>query len=43
MSGVAGNLAAMLDERYRRQGFEHLAERNDTTLAEACGCWRARR
>ncbi len=35
MSGVAGNLAAMLDERYRRQGFEHLAERNDTTLAEA--------
>src|SRR5579875_2206157 len=35
MIGVAGNLAAMLDERYRRQGYEHLAERNDTTLAEA--------
>ncbi|MGO8920761.1 MAG: cobaltochelatase subunit CobT [Stellaceae bacterium] len=35
MAGVAGNLAAMLDERYRRQGYEHLAERNDTTLAEA--------
>jgi cobaltochelatase CobT len=35
MSGVANNLAAMLDERYRRQGYEHLAERNDTTLAEA--------
>ncbi|HEX7970361.1 MAG TPA: cobaltochelatase subunit CobT, partial [Stellaceae bacterium] len=35
MSGVAGNLAAMLDERYRRQGYEHLAERNDVTLAEA--------
>jgi cobaltochelatase CobT len=35
MTGVAGNLAAMLDERYRRQGYEHLAERNDVTLAEA--------
>jgi len=35
MAGVAGNLAAMLDERYRRQGYEHMAERNDTTLAEA--------
>jgi cobaltochelatase CobT len=35
MAGVAGNLAAMLDERYRRQGYEHLSERNDTTLAEA--------
>jgi cobaltochelatase CobT len=35
MAGVAGNLAAMLDERYRRQGYEHMAERNDVTLAEA--------
>jgi cobaltochelatase CobT len=35
MSGVAANLAAMLDERYRRQGYEHMAERNDVTLAEA--------
>ena len=35
MAGVAANLAAMLEERYRRQGYEHLAERNDTTLAEA--------
>jgi cobaltochelatase CobT len=35
MVGVAGNLAAMLDERYRRQGYEHMAERNDVTMAEA--------
>jgi cobaltochelatase CobT len=35
MAGVAANLAAMLDERYRRQGYEHLGERNDVTLAEA--------
>ena len=35
MAGVAGNLAAMLDERYRRQGYEQMAERNDVTLAEA--------
>jgi cobaltochelatase CobT len=35
MAGVASNLAAMLDERYRRQGYEHLGERNDVTLAEA--------
>jgi cobaltochelatase CobT len=35
MAGVAANLAAMLDERYRRQGYEHMAERNDTTLSEA--------
>ncbi|HZL58400.1 MAG TPA: cobaltochelatase subunit CobT [Stellaceae bacterium] len=35
MVGVASNLAAMLDERYRRQGYEHMAERNDVTLAEA--------
>ena len=35
MAGVATNLSAMLDERYRRQGFEHMTERNDTTLVEA--------
>ena len=35
MVGVAANLSAMLEERYRRQGYEHMAERNDTTLAEA--------
>jgi cobaltochelatase CobT len=35
MSGVASNLSAMLEERYRRQGFEHMVERNDATLAEA--------
>jgi cobaltochelatase CobT len=35
MSGVAANLAAMLDERYRRQGYEHMAERSEVTLAEA--------
>ena len=34
MVGVAHNLTAMLDERYRRQGYEHMAERNDVTLAE---------
>ena len=35
MSGVATNLAAMLDQRYRRQGFDRLTERSDSTLAEA--------
>ena len=35
MAGVAANLSAMLEERYRRQGYEHMTERNDTTLAEA--------
>ncbi len=35
MVGVAANLSAMLDERYRRQGYEHMTERNDTTLVEA--------
>ena len=25
----------MLEERYRRQGYEHMIERNDVTLAEA--------
>jgi len=35
MSGVASNLAAMLDQRYRRQGYDRLTERSDSTLAEA--------
>ncbi|MGH7089883.1 MAG: cobaltochelatase CobT-related protein, partial [Stellaceae bacterium] len=35
MPGVAANLASMLEERYRRQGYEHMIERNDVTLAEA--------
>jgi cobaltochelatase CobT len=35
MAGVASNLAAMLDEQYRRQGFERIIERTDSTMAEA--------
>src|ERR1700752_3499010 len=35
MAGVATNLAAMLDEQYRRQGFERITERTDSTMAEA--------
>ncbi|HTZ76408.1 MAG TPA: cobaltochelatase subunit CobT [Stellaceae bacterium] len=35
MAGVAGNLAAMLEARYRRQGYDRLSERNEGTLAEA--------
>ena len=35
MAGVASNLAAMLDEQYRRQGFERITERTDSTMAEA--------
>jgi cobaltochelatase CobT len=35
MAGVAGNLAAMLEARYRRQGYDRLSERNESTLAEA--------
>src|SRR5262249_31098195 len=35
MIGVASNLAAMLDEQYRRQGFERITERTDSTMAEA--------
>jgi cobaltochelatase CobT len=34
MVGVADNLTAALDQRYRRQGFERVAERSDATLAE---------
>ncbi len=35
MTGVAANLAAMLDEQYRRQGFERITERTESTMAEA--------
>ena len=35
MAGVAANLTAMLDEQYRRQGFERITERTESTLAEA--------
>src|SRR5271170_4615368 len=35
MIGVATNLAAMLDEQYRRQGFERITERAESTMAEA--------
>jgi cobaltochelatase CobT len=35
MAGVAQNLTAMLDEQYRRQGFERVSERTESTMAEA--------
>ncbi|HTS94681.1 MAG TPA: cobaltochelatase subunit CobT [Stellaceae bacterium] len=35
MSGVAANLGAMLEQRYRRQGYDRMTERSDSTLAEA--------
>src|SRR5271154_5676756 len=35
MAGVAANLDAMLDEQYRRQGYERITERTDSTMAEA--------
>src|SRR5467141_270567 len=35
MAGVASNLTAMLDEQYRRQGFERVTERTESTMAEA--------
>jgi len=35
MTGVAANLAAMLEQRYRRQGYDRMTERSDSTLAEA--------
>src|SRR5271155_3460252 len=35
MVGGAANLTAMLDEQYRRQGFERIAERTESTMAEA--------
>jgi cobaltochelatase CobT len=34
MSGVADNLNAALDYRYRRQGYDRIRERNDVNLAE---------
>jgi cobaltochelatase CobT len=37
MAGIAQNLTAMLEERYRRQGYERMSERSDATLAEAIG------
>jgi cobaltochelatase CobT len=35
MVGVGQNLTAMLDEQYRRQGFERVTERTEGTMAEA--------
>ena len=35
MAGVASNLDAMLDEQYRRQGYERITERTESTMAEA--------
>jgi cobaltochelatase CobT len=35
MVGVAANLGAMLDEQYRRQGFERITDRTESTMAEA--------
>ncbi|HEV7371123.1 cobaltochelatase subunit CobT [Arenibaculum sp.] len=34
MPGVAANLGAALDERYRRQGFERITQRDDAPLPE---------
>ena len=34
MSGVAGNLEAVLEDRYRRLGYEHMGDRSDATLPE---------
>jgi cobaltochelatase CobT len=35
MAGVGENLAAAMDERYRRQGLHRVTERNDATMPEA--------
>src|SRR6185312_13259162 len=35
MAGVAANISAMLDEQYRRQGFERVSERTESKMAEA--------
>src|SRR5271170_1869143 len=35
MAGVSVNLNAMLEEQYRRQGFERVTERTEGTMAEA--------
>ena len=34
MAGVAANLSAALDERYRRQGFDRITDREQAPLAE---------
>ena len=34
MEGVAQNLGAALEHRYRRQGFDRIQEKNDVTLSE---------
>ncbi len=34
MAGVAANLAAALEERYHRKGFERMSEKNDVNLVE---------
>ncbi|GAB4183020.1 MAG: cobaltochelatase subunit CobT [Thalassobaculales bacterium] len=34
MPGTAMNLSAMLDERYRRKGFERITERNDMNMVD---------
>ena len=35
MAGVAANLSAMIEGRYRRQGYDRVIDRGDETLAEA--------
>src|SRR5688572_20215510 len=35
MAGVAGNLAAALDDRFKRQGLDRVTEREQVPLAEA--------
>ncbi|MGH7072648.1 MAG: cobaltochelatase subunit CobT [Stellaceae bacterium] len=35
MAGVASNLAAHLEDRYRRQGYAHVTERDEAMLADA--------
>src|SRR4051812_23858203 len=35
MVGVASNIGAMLDDQYRRQGYERITERTEGTMAEA--------
>lgn len=34
-AGVAANISAALEERYRRQGYQHIQGRDDATLPEA--------
>jgi cobaltochelatase CobT len=35
MAGLASNIAAALEERYRRQGYQYIRERDDSTLPDA--------